>query len=144
MVPTSLAQFYTGIAHRCWVSFNEMIVNALLTNVRRTLPVFMKSIFNSSIILNNQHIVLDVLRTISDQNDLALHETAILAWGQIARYVGKSGISSGSRSLSRMSTGDEMNLILLKLVEYLGHTNALISGLAYDEVGGLLYASRPR
>ena len=27
-----------------------------------------------------------------------------------------------------------MNLILLKLVEYLGHTNALISGLAYDEV----------
>ena len=28
-----------------------------------------------------------------------------------------------------------MNLVLLKLVEYLGHTNALISGLAYDEVG---------
>ena len=27
-----------------------------------------------------------------------------------------------------------MNLVLLKLVEYLGHTNALISGLAYDEV----------
>ena len=27
-----------------------------------------------------------------------------------------------------------MNLILLKLVEHLGHTNALISGLAYDEV----------
>ncbi len=27
-----------------------------------------------------------------------------------------------------------MNLILLKLVEYLGHTNALICGLAYDEV----------
>ena len=27
-----------------------------------------------------------------------------------------------------------MNLVLLKIVEYLGHTNALISGLAYDEV----------
>lgn len=27
-----------------------------------------------------------------------------------------------------------MNLVLLKLVEYLGHTNALISGVAYDEV----------
>ena len=71
----------------------------------------------------------------SDHNDLALHETAILAWGQIARCVGRSGISSGSRSLSSMSSGDEMNLILLKLVEYLGHANALISGLAYDEVG---------
>ena len=27
-----------------------------------------------------------------------------------------------------------MNLVLLKLVEYLGHTNALLSGLAFDEV----------
>ena len=94
----------------------------------------MKAISSSSIIFNNQHIVLDVLRTISDQNDLALHETTILAWGQIARYVGKSGVPSGSRSLSSMSTGDEMNIILLKLVEYLGHTNTLVSGLAYDEV----------
>ena len=105
-----------------------------MTKFRRTLPVFIKSISHSSIILNNKHIVLDVLRTISDQNDLALHETAILAWGQIARYVGKSGIPCGSRSLSSISTGDEMNLVLLKLVEYLGHSNALISGLAYDEV----------
>ena len=71
----------------------------------------------------------------SDQNDPALHETTILAWGQIARSVGKPGLPFGSRSLSSMSSGDEMNLILLKLVEYLGHTNALISGLAYDEVG---------
>lgn len=35
---------------------------------------------------------------------------------------------------SRVSAGDEMNLVLLKLVEYLGHTNPLICGLAYDEV----------
>ncbi len=28
-----------------------------------------------------------------------------------------------------------MNLVLLKLVEYLGHTNPLICGLAFDEVG---------
>ena len=27
-----------------------------------------------------------------------------------------------------------MNLVLLKLLEYLGHTNALLSGLAFDEV----------
>lgn len=36
--------------------------------------------------------------------------------------------------LSRVSNGDQMNLVLLKLVEYLGHTNALLCGLAYDEV----------
>lgn len=34
----------------------------------------------------------------------------------------------------RIAGGDEMNLVLIKLVKYLGHTNALISGLAYDEV----------
>lgn len=34
----------------------------------------------------------------------------------------------------RVSAGDEMNLVLLKLVEYLGHSNSLIYGLAYDEV----------
>ena len=33
-----------------------------------------------------------------------------------------------------ISDGDEMNLVLLKLVEYLGHTNALLSGLAFDQV----------
>ena len=27
-----------------------------------------------------------------------------------------------------------MNFVLLKLVEYLGNSNALLSGLAYDEV----------
>ena len=32
-----------------------------------------------------------------------------------------------------------MNLVLLKLVEYLGHTNALLSGLAYDEVKAYIY-----
>ena len=37
-------------------------------------------------------------------------------------------------SLHRVSTGDEMNIVLLRLVEYLGSTNALLSGLAYDEV----------
>ena len=34
-----------------------------------------------------------------------------------------------------ISNGDEMNIVLLTLVEYLGHTNSLVSGLAYDEAG---------
>lgn len=33
-----------------------------------------------------------------------------------------------------MSVDDEMNLVLLRLVEYLGNTNPLLTGLAYDEV----------
>lgn len=36
---------------------------------------------------------------------------------------------------SRVSSGDETNIVLLRLVDYLGHTNPLVCGLAYDEVG---------
>lgn len=54
----------------------------------------MQGTLRPSIVLKNRHIVLDFLRTLSDQNDLALQETCILAWGQIARYVGESAICS--------------------------------------------------
>lgn len=53
------------------------------------------------------------------------------------RFLGMSSpkASTGHADLlPRVSSGDEMNLILLKLVEYLGNTNALLCGLAYDEV----------
>lgn len=34
-----------------------------------------------------------------------------------------------------------MNLVLLRMIEYLGHTNALVCGLAYDEVSASLAIS---
>lgn len=37
-------------------------------------------------------------------------------------------------STSTVEDGDILNLVLLKLVEYLGHPNALLNGLAYDDV----------
>ena len=36
-----------------------------------------------------------------------------------------------------------MNLVLLKLVEYLGNSNALLSGLAYDEVFAVHFTNDP-
>lgn len=36
--------------------------------------------------------------------------------------------------MCRATQGDERNIALLRLVEYLGHTNQIICGLAYDEV----------
>lgn len=36
--------------------------------------------------------------------------------------------------MRRVTEGDERNIVLLRLVEYLGHTNQIICGLAYDEV----------
>ena len=60
-----------------------------MTSNRRTLPAFVQTTLNPSIALKNRHIVLEFLRTLSEKNDLALQETGILAWGQIARYVSK-------------------------------------------------------
>ena len=37
-----------------------------------------------------------------------------------------------------VSNNDEMNIVLLRLVEYLGHTNPLICGVAYEEVSRLI------
>ena len=37
----------------------------------------------------------------------------------------------------RSTDGDERNIVLLRLVEYLGHTNQIICGLAYEEVGSI-------
>ena len=37
-------------------------------------------------------------------------------------------------NLGRSTDGDERNIVLLRLVEYLGHTNQIICGLAYEEV----------
>lgn len=85
----------------------------------RALPVFLRNSLEPSSQSKNRIVALDFLRNLSDRGDISLQETCILAWGQIAR---------------RINDGDEMNLVLLKLVEYLGHANALLSGLAFDEM----------
>ena len=107
-------------------AFGHWCLQALQSSVRelriaagRTLPVFLRTSLDSSICSKNLLVVLDFLRNLSERGDIALQETCILAWGQVARNI---------------NDGDEMNLVLLKLVEYLGHTNALICGLAFDEL----------
>lgn len=84
----------------------------------RLLPAFFRQDIDEEILGGNRVAVLDYLRSLSERCELSLQETCILAWGQIARE----------------STGDETNIVLLRLVDYLGHTNPLICGLAYDEL----------
>ncbi|KAL8900267.1 MAG: hypothetical protein Q9207_005780 [Kuettlingeria erythrocarpa] len=84
----------------------------------RLLPAFLRQDIDEEILKGNRVAVLDCLRSLSERCELSLQETCILAWGQIARE----------------STGDETNIVLLRLVDYLGHTNPLICGLAYDEL----------
>lgn len=84
----------------------------------RLLPAFFRHDIEEETLRRNRIAVLDYLRSLSERCELALQETCILAWGQIARR----------------STEDETNIVLLRLVDYLGHTNPLICGLAYDEL----------
>ncbi|KAL8809103.1 MAG: hypothetical protein Q9200_003724 [Gallowayella weberi] len=84
----------------------------------RTLRSFLRNDLDGVILRRNNVSALDFLRNLSEKSELASQETCILAWGQIAR----------------LSSGDETNIVLLRLIEYLGHTNPLVCGLAYDEI----------
>ncbi|KAI9721086.1 MAG: hypothetical protein M1812_002567 [Candelaria pacifica] len=84
----------------------------------RTLPSFLKSDIEDEVLRRNRMLALDFLRSVSEKNELASQETCILTWAQIAR--GSSRV--------------ELNIILLRLVEFLGSTNSFINGSAYNEL----------
>ena len=73
---------------------------------------------DASLTRDNRVVALDFLQSLWTRNDAALHETAILCLTQIAQVVGD----------------EELNIILLRLVEYLGHNNSYINGLIYAEI----------
>ncbi|KAK4200596.1 hypothetical protein QBC40DRAFT_68990 [Triangularia verruculosa] len=68
--------------------------------------------------------IISLLKSISDQNEVSLQETCIMAWGQVGRVVADA----------------ELNLVLIKLVEYLGHQNMMVSTVAFNEVMNLAAA----
>lgn len=66
-----------------------------------------------------------------------------MAWGQLGRYVSdvlSSLPSSSHQELhfadegTRIAYGDELNLVLHKLLEYLGGSNSLVASCAFNEV----------
>ena len=106
-------------------SLGEWCLRALTSSTRelrigagRTLVTFLVDDLPAEIRDNNRRLALEYLRTLSDRAALAHHETLILAWGHIAVVCGER----------------ELNLALLRLVEYLGHPNSLICALASAEL----------
>ena len=85
----------------------------------RTVPLYISRKVPGNFVQQNRVITLDFMRNLSSRTDLAFQETFILAWGQFVR---------------QLDDGDEVNLGLLKLVEYLGHPSSLLCGLAFDEL----------
>ncbi|KAJ5935678.1 hypothetical protein N7466_005225 [Penicillium verhagenii] len=68
-------------------------------------------------------ILLESLKSISEKNDIPLHEACVLTLCCLAKF----------------SDEEEKNLILLRLVEYLGHPNPYICAVAYDELSKLAF-----
>lgn len=94
----------------------------------RTLPLFLFGTADSQIATNNRSNALDILRQISKNSAPQLTETCILAWGQVGRA----------------ANDHELNLVLLRLVEYLGDSNQFVSSLAFNEILLLAEARKTR
>ncbi|KAB5547104.1 protein kinase rad3, partial [Coniochaeta sp. 2T2.1] len=79
-----------------------------------------------SILDRNRVYVVGVLKLLSDKNVPHLHETCIAAWGQVGR----------------VAPDEELNLVLLQLLEYLGHRNMIVSAFAFNEIAAVADARR--
>ena len=93
-----------------------------------TLKIFMLSLSSipSDVIHHNRVMALEFLQSLWNKNDAALQETTIIALTQIAQVCGD----------------EELNIVLVRFVEYLGHTNPYISGLVYGELQKLAYSMK--
>ncbi|KAJ6018089.1 hypothetical protein N7451_001468 [Penicillium sp. IBT 35674x] len=68
-------------------------------------------------------VVLEWLKNISEKNDIPLQEACVLTLCCLAKF----------------SDEEEKNIILLRLVEYLGHPNPYICAVAYDQLSKLAF-----
>ncbi|RYP81209.1 hypothetical protein DL769_002101 [Monosporascus sp. CRB-8-3] len=105
-------------AQWCWKSLQSSVRELRIAS-GRTLAVFLSemSTDTSDTIYKNRTIVLKLLRSLSEQNQPHLTETCIMAWSQIGSVV----------------TEDQLNLVLIKLVEYLGQASVITSATAFTE-----------
>ncbi|KAG5775004.1 hypothetical protein H9Q73_011325 [Fusarium xylarioides] len=78
------------------------------------------------LISRNRKNSIAFLKTISDKNQPNLTETSIMAWGQLGTVVWEH----------------ELNLVLIKLLEYLGSSNNIVSACAFNELLNLADARR--
>lgn len=82
------------------------------------LPGFLRDELPKDLKVSNRQLALEYLRGISDRDLVNEQETLIRAWGNVALVCGDQ----------------ELNLVLLRLVDYLGHSNALVTAVASEEL----------
>jgi serine/threonine-protein kinase ATR len=108
-------------------SASELILQSLRSSSRdirltaaQSLVVFVtrNSILDADTLYQNRIIVLDSLHTLWSSGKVPLQETAVLSLTNVAQVI----------------EDEELNIILVRLVEYLGSGNPYINGLVYSEL----------
>ncbi|KAL4923269.1 protein kinase MEC1 [Aspergillus undulatus] len=105
--------------------FGDFLLSSLRSSVRElrvlagySVVCFVREGLDYEIRRGNFVIIIDWLRSLSEKQEPALHETCIMSLCRLARF----------------SNDEEMNIILLRLIEYLGHPNPFICGVTYTEL----------
>jgi serine/threonine-protein kinase ATR len=97
---------------------------------------FVRSNLQPDIRRANFVIVLEWLKNLSEKDDMSLQEACVMTLCRLARFVHallcfRTPSSLGQNSVSE---DEEKNIILLRLMEYLGHPNPYVCAVAYNEV----------
>lgn len=108
----------------CLQSLRSSSRDLRLAAIAALQPYVMEISTDAALTRDNRIVALDFLHNLWSLNDTAFQETAVLALARMAQVSGE----------------EEQNLILLRLVEYLGHTNSYIGGLVYEEIQQLAAA----
>ncbi|KAL4888524.1 UVSB PI-3 kinase [Aspergillus ambiguus] len=108
--------------------FGEFCLHSLRSSVRElrivtghTIVAFVRKSLDHETRRRNFVVILECLENLSAKQEAPLQETCILTLCHLAK----------------LSNDEEMNIILLRLMEYLGHPNPFISAVAYAELSKL-------
>ncbi|PGH17548.1 hypothetical protein AJ79_01148 [Helicocarpus griseus UAMH5409] len=104
----------------CLQSFRSSL-RELRMAAGQTLPAFLRTNLGADIRRDNFVMALEYLQKVLEKVDMPMQETSIMALSRVAEVSGD----------------EEMNIILLRLFEYLGHPNPFISGIAYTGLSKL-------
>ncbi|KAL4956177.1 hypothetical protein BDW69DRAFT_181790 [Aspergillus filifer] len=109
-------------------TFGDFLLSSLRSSVRelrvlagQSVVCFVRESLAHDSRRRNFVVILDWLRSLSEKEESALHETCIMSLCRLARF----------------SNDEEMNIIIIRLIEYLGHPNSFICGVAYTELSKL-------
>ncbi|KAB8231016.1 protein kinase MEC1 [Aspergillus alliaceus] len=108
--------------------FGEFCLHSLRSSIRElrivtghSIIAFISRSVDNETRRSNFVVILEWLRGISEKQETSLHETCILTLCRLAT----------------LSNDEEMNIILIRLIEFLGHPNPFVCGVAYTELSKL-------